>query len=126
MRRLPESRSRGRSARSTKPSWQDVEELIDRLAVTGETFATALAPNNRIVDYQRGRRLMLDSSRGSRWIAVENIRECFGTFERLGRIQRQDVLDPGRCSAFMVALFAQLPGVVEHRAADEHYLVLPS
>ena len=110
----------------SRPSWEDVEELIDRLAVTGDSFATALAPSNKIVGYERGRRLMLDSSRGARWIAVENIRECFETFERLGRIRRQDVLDPGRCSAFVVAVFARLPGVVEQQAADDSYLVFPS
>jgi hypothetical protein len=56
---------------------------------------------------------------------VDSIHECWETFERLGRIRRRDVLDPGRCSAFMIALFRQVPGVVEQPGADL-YLVLPT
>ena len=55
---------------------------------------------------------------GWRWT---HIRECWETFERLGRIRRQDVLEPGRCSAFMVALFAQRPG---RRGADRAKTVI--
>jgi hypothetical protein len=105
------------------PGWDDVEEVLDRLAKTGELLPRLPGVGSRITSYQRGRRLMVDSE-GSRWIAVEDIRACWQTFERLGRIRRQDVLDPGRCSAFMVALFAQVPGVVEQVDADR-YLVLP-
>jgi hypothetical protein len=107
------------------PSWRDVEDLLCRLVATGEPVPTALAPNTRLTSYERGRRVMLESSIGSRWVAVESIRECWKTFERLGRIRRQDVLEPGRSSAFMIALFRQVPGVVE-QLGDGHYLVLPT
>ena len=52
---------------------------------------------------------MLDSGLRSRWVAVDDIRACWDTFERLGRIRREDVLEPGRCSAFMVELFGTFP-----------------
>jgi hypothetical protein len=68
---------------------------------------------------------MLDFEAGSHWVAVDDIRECWKTFERLGRIRRQDVLEPGRCSAFVMALFARVAGVVE-RTEPEHLLVLSS
>ena len=44
------------------------------------------------------------------------------TFERLGKIRKEDVLEPGRASTFVMALFAQLPGTEE--AADGAALVL--
>jgi len=78
-----------------------------------------------ILSYHRGRRLMLDSGLRSRWVAVDDIRACWDTFERLGRIRREDVLEPGRCSAFMVELFAHVPGVVDQDGA-ERWLVLPA
>jgi hypothetical protein len=105
--------------------WDDVEQVLDRLAKTGELLPSLPGAGSRITSYQRGRRLMVDSELGWSWIAVEDIRACWQTFERLGRIRRQDVLDPGRCSAFMVALFAQVPGVVEQVDGDR-YLVLPA
>ena len=49
----------------------------------------------------------------SQWIDVDDVRCRWETFERLGKIDRNDVLDPGRASVFMLALFGQLPGVVE-------------
>jgi hypothetical protein len=106
------------------PSWADVEELLDRLAETGDTIPIPLAPTTRISTYQRGGRIRLESDGGSNWLAVDDIRECWETFERLGKIRRQDVLDPGRCSAFMVALFRQVPGVTE-RTGKDLYLVMP-
>jgi hypothetical protein len=57
--------------------------------------------------------------------AVDDIRACWDTFERLGRIRREDVLEPGRCSAFMVELFAHVPGVVDQDGA-ERWLALPA
>jgi hypothetical protein len=107
------------------PCWKDVEELLARLAATRGPIATASAPNGTISSYQPGRRLMVESGVGSRWVAVESVRECWETFERLGRIRRQDVLEPGRCSAFMIALFQQVPGVAE-QIGEDHYLVLPT
>jgi hypothetical protein len=107
------------------PCWVDVEELLNRLAKTRATIPTALAPTMTIAVYERGRRLRLESEVGSSWLEVEYIRECWDTFERLGRIRRQDVLEPGRCSAFMFALFRQVPGVVE-QVGDDCYLALPA
>ena len=40
-------------------------------------------------------------------------RGCWETLERLGRIKRSDVLEPGRCSAFMMALFQQVEGIAQ-------------
>jgi hypothetical protein len=110
---------------SPAPSWVDVEELLDRLAASGDPIPTALAPTTRIAAYDRGNRVRLESDAGSSWLDVDSIHECWETFERLGRIRRRDVLDPGRCSAFMFALFRQVPGVVEQAGADL-YLVLPT
>jgi hypothetical protein len=56
---------------------------------------------------------------------VASIRACWETFESLGRIRRQDVLEPGRCSAFVMALFAQIAGVVDG-SDDGEYLALPT
>jgi hypothetical protein len=108
--------------------WKDVEQLLDDLARTRASFSTVLAPSNKVSSYDRGRRLMLESTMdsemvSSQWVAIASIRECWETFERLGRIRREDVLEPGRCSAFMIALFLQVPGVVEE-IDDDRYLVL--
>jgi hypothetical protein len=107
------------------PCWADVEQLLDRLAVTGERLPSAHGDGAAILSYERGHRLMLDSGLRSRWVAVDDIRACWDTFERLGRICREDVLDPGRCSAFMVVVFAHVPGVVDHDGS-ERCLVLPA
>jgi hypothetical protein len=69
---------------------------------------------------------MLHSERGPQWIAVDDVRACWQTCERLRRIRRQDVLDPGRSSAFMVALFGRVSGVVEEIGDTDRYLVLPT
>jgi hypothetical protein len=114
-----------KSSLPVAPSWQDVEQVLERLAATGGAIATASTPDGTISSYQPGRRLLVESTAGSRWIAVESIRECWATFERLGRIRRQDVLEPGRCSAFMIALFQQVPGVDE-QVGEDRYLVLPT
>ncbi len=115
----------GAPSRHRVPCWEDVEGVLTRLADTGEALPGILGATNQITSYHRGRRLMLDSTTSSRWIALDDIRECWGTFERLGRIRRQDVLDPGRCSAFMMAVFSQVPGVVEQTEGD-HCLLLPA
>ena len=99
-----------------EPSWQDVEGLLTRLAATGTKFPTASSVDNRISRYEPGRRLLLENDIGSRWVRIGDIRACWETFEGLGRIHRRDVLDPGRCSGFMMALFAQVDGVVADAA----------
>jgi hypothetical protein len=119
----PHSQSPAQAPTARPPRWEDVVEVIERLAVTGAVLPTSLGLQNQIASYERGRRLMLDFEAGSHWVAVDDIRECWKTFERLGRIRRRDVLEPGRCSAFVMALFAHVPGVVE-RTEPEHLLVL--
>jgi hypothetical protein len=108
------------------PSWHQVEELLARLAKTRAKFSTASFPGNCISQYAPGRRLLLENDNGSRWVQVGDIRECWETFERLRRIHRRDVLDPGRCSGFMMALFAQVDGVVTERVGSAEFLVLPA
>jgi hypothetical protein len=100
-----------------------VEELLARLAATGRTFPSATT-SNRIAGYERGRRLMVETDHGSRWVDVADIRACWETFERMRRIRRADVLEPGRCSAFVMALFALVPGIVE-TTDGETYLSQP-
>jgi hypothetical protein len=107
-----------------EPSWNGVEELLTRLAQTRTEFATANSTASWISRYERGRRLLLENDNGSRWVQIGDIQECWETFQRLGRIHRRDVLDPGRCSAFMMALFAQLDGVVVERADSAEFLAL--
>ena len=101
------------SSREARPDWRGVEELIALLAKTRGTFPSTLSDTNWISSYEPGRRLMLEAGSRSSWVQVDHIRTCWETFERRGRISRRDVLEPGRHSAFMMALFAQLPGVRE-------------
>jgi hypothetical protein len=84
--------------------------------------------SNWIASYEPGRRLRLESGidrSDSTWIEIESVRGCWETLERLGRIRRQDVLEPGRRSAFMMALFEQVEGVGSE-SGGEPYLVLGS
>lgn len=99
------------------PRWEDVHRLIERLCATRATFRTETSAENSIAQYEPGFRLMHESERGTRWVAVDDVRACWATFERLGSVIRRDLLDPGRCSAFMFALFAQVEGV-ETDASD--------
>ena len=108
----------------TRPDWRALERLLARLAATRAVFSTATSRKSWIAAYEPGRRLMLETAVGSKWVQIEHVRGCWETFERLGQIRRGDVLEPGRSSAFIMALFAQVPGV---RAVEkaEPYLVLP-
>lgn len=106
-----------------RPGWPAVEQLLAELTGSGTSFPTVLSPNNKITSYDR-RRLALESDHGMQWIDLDSIRSCWETFEGLGRVTRRDLLEPGRCSAFMIALFRQIPGVTEH-VDEEHYLLLP-
>jgi hypothetical protein len=105
------------------PSWSDVEKVLDRLARAGATIPITPTSTTTIGGYERGRRVLLQSSNGPLWLAVDSIRECWERFEELGRIRRSDVLEPGRCSGFMIALFRQVPGVTEKHVRDTVYLV---
>ncbi len=103
------------------PGWDDVHDLIEHLCASRATFTTATSAVNLISKYEPGVRLMHESERGPRWVAVDDVRGCWATFERLGSVSRGDLLEPGRCSAFMFALFAQVEGV----EADQARLALP-
>ena len=105
------------------PGWDMVEELVARLSRERVSFPTATSESARISGYIAGWRFLLETDTGSRWIPLDDVKTCWSTFERLGRIRRQDVLEPGRCSAFMMALFEQLQGVSRERG-DEPTLVL--
>jgi hypothetical protein len=105
------------------PSWAEVEKVLDRLAWAGATIAITPTSTTTIGGYERGRRVLLQSSSGPRWLAVDNIRECWERFEELGRIRRSDMLEPGRCSGFMIALFREVPGVTEKHVRGTAYLV---
>jgi hypothetical protein len=107
-----------------RPGWPAVEQLIRELSSSGANFASDLSTRNRITGYD-SRRLSLESEHGTQWVEIASIKACWTTFEHLGRVSRRDVLEPGRCSAFMIALFTQVPGVTEHHD-DEHYLLLPA
>jgi hypothetical protein len=104
-------------------SWRDVENVLDQLARAGATVSLTPTSTTTIGGYECGQRVLLKSSSSSRWLAVESIRECWERFEQMGRIRRSDVLDPGRCSGFMMALFRQVPGITEELVGDEVYLV---
>ncbi len=100
------------------PGWEQVEETLAGLARERATFATTTSATNRITGYDPGRRLLLETDSGPAWLDVGDIRECWQTFERLGRICRRDVLEPGRRAAFMMALFALVPGVAAEDTAE--------
>jgi hypothetical protein len=105
------------------PLWADVEKVLDRLARGEATISITPTWTTTIGGYERGRRVLLQSSNGRMWLAVDSIRECWERFEELGRIRRSDVLEPGRCSGFMIALFRQVPGVTEEDMRGNVYLV---
>jgi hypothetical protein len=91
--------------------WDDVDRLISSLLASRASFTTATSERSSISQYEPGVRLMLETERGTRWVAIADVRGCWETFERLGTVHRGDLLEPGRCSAFMYALFAQVEGV---------------
>lgn len=111
-------------AAEPEPGWQCVEELLRHLATTHATFASETSDSNWISEYAPGYRLRLETQLGAGWIRVSDVRACWETFERLGRISRCDVLEPGRRSAFMMALFRQIDGV-RAEVGEAECLVLP-
>jgi hypothetical protein len=113
------------AARDEPPVWDDVHSLITDLCASRASFETATSAESSISQYEPGVRLMLQTERGSKWVAVEDVRGCWETLERLGTVIREDLLEPGRCSAFMFALFAQVDGVdADADAADASRAVL--
>jgi hypothetical protein len=105
------------------PSWAEAEKVLDGLARSGATIAITPTSTTTIGGYERGRRVLLQSGNGPLWLAVDSIRECWERFEEVGRIRRADVLEPGRCSGFMIALFRQVPGITEEHERGSLYLV---
>jgi hypothetical protein len=114
------------AAADARPCWEAVEALLHRLAAGRVDFATATAPSNWISVYDAERRIQIVSGTDSNWISIDAIRECRETFERLGRIRRRDVLEPGRRSAFMMALFAQVRGVHEEIDGEPYLVIAPA
>ncbi|MDQ3889501.1 MAG: hypothetical protein M3312_03000 [Actinomycetota bacterium] len=112
------------SARIATPRWHVVEQLLATLAETRAFFPTATSRSNWISSYEPGKRLRLETDARWKWIQVEHLKACWDTFERLRRIQRADVLEPGRCSAFVMALFARVPGVREEATDEQPVLLL--
>jgi hypothetical protein len=112
------------SAPPSAPDWRAVEQLLARLAHTRAFFPTATSQSNWISSYEPGKRLRLEADARSKWVQVEHLKECWETFERLRRIRRVDVLEPGRCSAFVMALFARVPGVRQEGAHAQSLLFL--
>ena len=107
---------------AARPGFDDVDRLIAELVATRATFVTATSAETSISQYEPGVRLMVESARTTRWIGVTDVKTCWETFERLGTVSRADLLEPGRCSAFMFALFSQVKGV----SADADSLFLPT
>lgn len=103
--------------------WPEIESLLARLARSGASFPTITGKPNRIVAYEPGERVVVETETGVNSVQVRDIRACWDTFERKRRIRRDDVLDPGRRSAFMMAIFRQVPGVREE-GDRPRYLVL--
>ncbi len=124
-RTLHETPASAATSRGGAPSWQAVEDLLERLAATRENFPTATSTVNWVCEYEPGRRLLLVTESSSDWIQIDSVSGCWRTFERLGRVRRQDLLEPGRRSAFMMGLFQQVAGVCEG-TGDEPCLVMPS
>ena len=97
--------------------------MLAELAETRENFTTDNSDSNWISVYEPGRRIRLETGNDSVWVDIESIRGCWETLERLGRIRRSDVLEPGRRSAFMMALFQLVEGIRQEEKG-ELYLVL--
>ncbi len=104
-------RAEAQSPSRGAPNWHAVEQLLASLAETRVFFPTATSHSTWISSYEPGKRLRLETDATSRWIQVDDLKRCWETFERQRRILRADVLEPGRCSAFVMALFARVPGV---------------
>jgi hypothetical protein len=93
-----------------RPSWESVDEVLVELAESGATIRVGVRAF-RVAKYDAGARILLETETTSRWVQLADLRECWETFERLGQIGRADVLEPARCSAFVMALFRAVPGV---------------
>lgn len=93
--------------------WHLVERKLAELARTRAWFPTTTGKPNRIAAYEPGRRVLVETETGTNWVQVSWIMTHWETLAMKGEITRDDVLTPGRRSAFMLALFRQLPDVDE-------------
>jgi hypothetical protein len=96
---------------AVRPTWEIVEKVLAALSATQARFSGVNGRTYQLERYDPNWRVLAVAEDSSRWVHVQDIRGCWDTLERLGRIEREDVLDPGRCSSFMMALFEQVPGV---------------
>jgi len=111
------------TASDAAPDWSALEAVIADLARTRAVFSTETSAENWISAYTPGRRMRVEGGDRSAWVQIEHLETCWATFERMGRITRRDVLEPGRCSALVMSLFSRVSGV--HEAdGDEQTLVL--
>jgi hypothetical protein len=95
----------------TPPGWGAVERTLQDLAATNEWFPTATGKPNRIVAFEPGQRVRVETETGTNWVPVAWIKIHWQTLAEKREITRDDLLNPGRRSAFMLALFRQVPGV---------------
>ena len=105
------------------PGWEPSRALLAGAGRYDAIFATVTTESNWISLYQPGAGCGSRPTCDSTWIDIESVRGCWDTLERLGRIRRQDVLEPGPRSAFMMALFEQVEGIRQD-TRGELYLVL--
>lgn len=103
-----------KDSRSGPVHWQVVERTLDDLARVQAELSTVTGKPNRIVGYEPGRRVRVQTMTGTNWVYVDWIKDCWATLERERAINGSDVRRPGRRSAFMMALFRLVPGVREH------------
>jgi hypothetical protein len=97
---------------SVGPKWETVLDRVIELSSTRTSFSGPSGRPYCIERYERDWRIMISTPAGTtRWVDLDDIRGCWEIFERLGRIESEDVLDPGRCSSLMMALFLQVSGV---------------
>jgi hypothetical protein len=102
-----------RSRNAVPPDWTVVEGKIEELARTQAWFPTVTGRPNRITNYEADRRVLVQTSDAQNWVQVSWIKHHWQTLISRGEVSRDDVLYPGRRSAFMLALFRQIPGVSE-------------
>ena len=105
-----------------EPGFDAVEAVIAALAESKDK----LDETSWISSYEPGSRLRLETGTDSTWIDIDSVRGCWETLERLGRIKRSDVLEPGRRSAFMMALFAQVEGIGQDTRGELQLVLRPS
>jgi hypothetical protein len=106
-----------------RSGWEGVEALLMHLASTRAVFPSATARSNWVSSYEPGRRLVVEADGRKSSVQVAHLKTCWQTFERLGRVRRRDVLEPGRCSALVMALFERVRGV-QREGGEDGALVL--